>query len=380
MDESSTESDPVSPLTLAQIAEQVFQGLPLGLIVFDHQLRILHRNEVAGELFADHRDVGRLLAEETLEGKCEDWPAVVRQVLDTGVQRRLEGVSCSGDTSAGEPRLLDLVCIPLQPEGSGPVSGGVLLCEDVTARASLERRLAVSERMAAVGRLAARVAHELNNPLDGALRYINMALRMLEPEGPEKATMFLTESRTGLLRMARIVGELLEFSRSNDAQFERANVNDIAEEALRTYQEAAAKQGVVLASAFHDQNMPMIRGAKLFQVCCNLVKNAIDAMVDGGTLTVTTGVVGGEVVLRFEDTGVGLPEENGDIFEAFFTTKPPGKGTGLGLAICRDYLARFNGTITAANRPEGGAVFVVRIPVDPRGQGQPEDPANMVTS
>jgi len=107
-----------------------------------------------------------------------------------------------------------------------------------------------------------------------------------------------------------------------------------------------------------------MRSANLFQVFCNLVKNAIDAMPTGGTLTVITEIVGSEVVIRFEDTGVGLPAEIERIFEPFFTTKGPGKGTGLGLAICRDIVEKYNGRITAARRPAGGSVFTIRIPLE----------------
>ena len=363
MSASQSEScEPVDGLAMENIAEEVFRSIPLAVIVFDRTLRIVHRNEAAVTVFADDKDVSQLLAKGTVEGQYQDWASELRRVMETGVQQQFDGVGYARDRD--EPRLLDVICVPLRVGEAHRIVGAMLVCEDVTQRAGLERRLAISERMAAVGRLAARVAHELNNPLDGVLRYVNMTLRMFEKQGPEKAVEFLEESRNGLVRMAQIVGELLEFSRSTETQFEEANVNDVVEEAIRTVQEPAVKQGVVLVSAFRDRDMPKIRGARLFQVCCNLIKNAIDAMPDGGTLTVTTGVVGREVVLQFEDTGVGLPENVDAIFEPFFTTKASGKGTGLGLAICKDYLARLNGTITARNREEGGAVFTVRIPVE----------------
>ena len=92
-------------------------------------------------------------------------------------------------------------------------------------------------------------------------------------------------------------------------------------------------------------------------------------MPEGGTLTVTTQAVGREAVIRFEDTGVGLPAEMQRVFEPFFTTKEPGKGTGLGLAICRDIIEKYNGRIEAENRPGGGSVFTVRIPIEHRLAG-----------
>ncbi len=356
-------------LALRHIAEDAFRSIPLAVVVFDRSLRVVHRNEAAATVFAGAEDISQLLADGTVEGQYQDWPTELRHVMETGTQQRFESVGYAPDDS--QPRLLDLSCVPLRAGSSHDIIGAMLVCEDVTQRVGLERRLAVSERMAAMGRLAARVAHELNNPLDGALRYINMALRIVEKGDVEKTVEFLHESRSGLMRMARIVSELLEFSRRSETQFEQANVNDVVEEAIRTLQDSAAMQGVVLAVAFNDQGMPKVQGTRLFQVCCNLLKNAIDAMPDGGTLTITTGIVGDEVVLKFEDTGVGLPEDTEAIFEPFFTTKPLGKGTGLGLAICKDYIARLHGTITAANRggQEGGAVFTIRIPVESHGEG-----------
>jgi signal transduction histidine kinase len=126
--------------------------------------------------------------------------------------------------------------------------------------------------------------------------------------------------------------------------------------------EPADRGGVTITAAFQDQHMPPVRGSRLFQIFCNLIKNAIDAMPDGGRLTIASGIEDGEVVICFDDTGIGLPAEVEKVFEPFFTTKSAGKGTGLGLAICKDYIERLHGTIEASNRPEGGASFTIRIP------------------
>ena len=263
-----------------------------------------------------------------------------------------------------EAYTLNLTLIPLRQKGGGPPQGLLVVTEDVTQQAELERRVAASESLAAVGRLAARVAHELNNPLDGALRYVNLCSRLLAETGEEKALEYLDQARQGLTRMARIIGELLEFSRSTPMLAENGNINWVVEEALRSMRAHADGAGVVVAAGFHDDGeMPSMEGTRLFQVCCNLIMNAVDAMPEGGCLTITTGIVDDQVVVCFEDTGVGLPRDVERVFEPFYTTKPAGEGTGLGLAICKDYVERLDGRITAEQGKEQGAVFTIRIPV-----------------
>jgi len=352
-------------IPLGEIAEDVFHSLPIGVIVIDRSLRIVHRNQAARGLFPDHPTISQTLAAGTVEGQYQDWPTELRRVIDSGRPERYDSVVYSEDGQ--NEQLLNLVCTPLRLGATGKVVGAILVAEDISHRASLERRLAVSERLAAVGKLAARVAHELNNPLDGILRYIGLARRLVGdggPEGNSKITDYLERARVGLVRMADIISELLEFSRSAHTEARGGNVNTVLEEAMRTMSEPAERNGVTIAAGFQNEHMPPVRGSRLFQVFCNLIKNAIDAMPKGGRLTVTSAVVDREVMVRVEDTGIGLPEQADKVFEPFFTTKQPGKGTGLGLAICKDYIERLHGTITAHNRPEGGAAFVVRIPVD----------------
>ena len=112
-----------------------------------------------------------------------------------------------------------------------------------------------------------------------------------------------------------------------------------------------------------DDNVPALESAGLYQVLTNLMKNAIEAMPQGGTLRVTSSCAAGAVELSVGDTGPGIPEDRLEsIFEPFFSTKQPGQGTGLGLAICQELVEKHGGTLIARNRSEGGAEFVIRIP------------------
>lgn len=211
--------------------------------------------------------------------------------------------------------------------------------------------------------LPAKLAHELNNPLDGVLRYVNLAITRLNEDSSPEALDCLQKSRDGLLRMARIVREVLGYARSNAPGAPLVDINETVEDAIRSLQERAADGGVVMTASLRSEHMPKVRGGGLRQVCENLITNALESMPQGGLLAVSTGVVGDEVILKIEDNGVGLPKEADRIFEPFFTTKSAEGGTGLGLAICRDYATKLGGSIEAHNRAEGGAVFTVRLPV-----------------
>jgi len=228
----------------------------------------------------------------------------------------------------------------------------------------MEEQLANTERLAAVGKLASKVAHELNNPMDGILRYINLAIRIIEGENLEKPKEYLTQCRQGLMRMVQIVSELLEFSRGAHTPFESLRVEHIIEDAIKAMGPIIEASKVQILRDYAP-GIPQIRSGNLFQVFCNLIKNALDAMPDGGKLSISTRLgADNTAIVAFRDTGTGFVPENGElIFEPFFTTKDKGRGTGLGLAISRDIVERYHGRITAENAPGGGSIFTVHLPV-----------------
>jgi signal transduction histidine kinase len=228
---------------------------------------------------------------------------------------------------------------------------------------------ASSERLAAVGKLAARVAHELNNPLDGILRYLNLATRVMNTD-TASAGRYVEEARKGITRMVHIVRQLLEFSRNARDGDETGNVNKLLDEAIQSFAESARERGVTVICNYDDPPAP-VQATNLFHVFCNLIKNALDAMPSGGTLTVSSRSDETAVRVTFEDDGAGIPPNVIDhIFEPFFTTKPSGEGTGLGLAICREVIDRAGGTITAENVRPHGACFRISIPVKRTAAGE----------
>ncbi|MBN2561300.1 MAG: PAS domain-containing protein [Phycisphaerae bacterium] len=346
---------------IPDLLEHVFESLPTGLVVFDNDLKVILKNQAAAALLPDEEDISKAISRLAVESKYEDWDAEFRQVMGTGRPQRFDVTVQDGGDYHPEV-CVNIVINSLRDPETGESLGGLLLVEDVTSRISMERRLAVSERLAAVGKLAARVAHELNNPLDGILRYTNLALRRVGDDSDPKAVEYLEKAKSGIGRMGEIITTLLEFSRSTPSTFEQATINKIVEDAITAMEGRAREVNVTVVCNFHQTDMPVVRGSNMFQVFCNVIKNAIDAMPQSGTLTISTGIVGPDVVVTFEDTGIGLPKEADKIFEPFFTTKEPGKGTGLGLAVCKELIEKYGGTITAKRRQPRGTTVTVSIP------------------
>ena len=220
-----------------------------------------------------------------------------------------------------------------------------------------------AEKMAAIGRHASKVAHELNNQLDGTMRYIDLALRLVEKENLDKPKEYLTHCQKSLTRMAHLLAELLDFSQSNCIPSEYVKIEQLIEDCIKTIEPRADSLNVSISRNYAAE-LPAVRSGNLFRVFVNLAKNALDAMPDGGELIISTRQVRNDTIaVQFRDTGPGLPEGDPEtLFEPFFTTKDKDQGTGLGLAICREIIGNCGGSITAENAPKGGGIFTIYLP------------------
>ncbi|UCG46088.1 MAG: PAS domain-containing protein [Phycisphaerales bacterium] len=339
----------------------VLQSLPIGVVIFDPELRVIEANSRAAGMVEPADRIDTSLAKGTDEATQTAWTDQLRAVVTTGKTATFENLNYRLHE---QKRLLRIVCAPLRDPAGTAILGGAAMIEDMTERLNIHNRLAEAERLAAVGRLASKVAHELNNPMDGILRYINLAIRTMEHKKLEKPKQYLAQCRQGLMRMVQIVSELLEFSRSTYASCERAPIEQIIEDAVKTMEPRAEAMNIRIVRDYAP-NIPEVRSGSLFQVFMNLAKNALDAMPGGGELRITTRLEGDSTaVVEFRDTGPGFePADAEAIFQPFFTTKQTGKGTGLGLAICRDIIEGYHGRITADNCPNGGCAFTVCLPV-----------------
>jgi len=229
------------------------------------------------------------------------------------------------------------------------------------------RQLTRSERLASIGRLAAGVAHEINNPLTGVLTFAHMLLRNAPENSQDKEdAQTIIEATT---RCRDIIRGLLNFSRQNEPRKRMSDLNDVLRSALNLTQNQARINHVEITETF-DPDLPqlVIDADQIQEVAVNLILNAIDAMSDGGHLTVRTSAPAENdrrwVEFEISDTGCGIPPENLEhIFDPFFSTKPTGKGTGLGLAIAYGIVTEHGGRFGVSSELGRGTIITVRLPV-----------------
>ena len=242
--------------------------------------------------------------------------------------------------------------------------------ESLEALALSEHRRAQSEKLALVGRLAAGVAHELNNPLayvGSNVDYVRTELLSDGEVSRAELVEVLDETRSGLAHIRQIVADLRGFARMDAHEPTACVLADVVADALKLA--SLRLKHVAWLRVEVPVQLPeiFVVRQRLVQVVLNLLVNAGDVLeahqVKGGEVRVTGRSEGGRVVLLVEDNGPGFaPQVLPRLFEAFFTTKSADKGTGLGLTLSRELVAQFGGDLTAANRPEGGARLCIALP------------------
>lgn len=233
---------------------------------------------------------------------------------------------------------------------------------------AMQAHLVQSEKLAAVGKLAAGVAHEINNPLTGVLTNASLLLEDLPPEDPRREDLQTIVNET--LRCRKIVKGLLDFARQTKPQIQSVDVNRIADDVLALVWNQASFRSIKIVTDF-DTSCPQVMadGDQIRQVLLNIVLNAADAMASGGELRVTSRYAPSSktVEVGIKDTGPGIPEDIQDkLFEPFFTTKKT--GTGLGLAIAYGIMERHRGTIRVESEPGRGTVMTMVLPASGGGE------------
>lgn len=266
---------------------------------------------------------------------------------------------CSTLDDEGRMHYFRLYCYPIC-DSQGEVANFVAMRRDITQRTEMELRLQQSEKLAAIGELSTYIAHEIRNPLFAISGFANSLLRLkdLSEAGRNKVQVILEESK----RLDNILKSIVNFSRPTQAATREVDVNAIAQSVMELMRIACEQQDINVVLHLSPQAAKAKADPELVKQCLiNIVKNAMEAMPRGGTLTVQTGMEDDFVVLEVKDTGPGIPRDIFDkIFNPFFSTK--GKGAGIGLAMVKKIMDDIGGELDLKNRPGEGVKVALRLP------------------
>jgi signal transduction histidine kinase len=336
------------------------EHFPDGMALVDQELRIIRSNSTLQNLLRTTKepvgqDISALLGLASEERqKLKD---ILAWVMENQEAREVPTLKCS--LAEGKTHFLGARLIPsLQPQGS---SYGILVVEDLTEIEKLKQRLHLYEHLAIMGKLSLCVAHELNNPLDGVYRYISLAKK--KKDDPQEVARYLDEAHKGLQKMSMTIRSLLSSANPLKAPPKTDSLLNLLQEAVKIMMFQASDQRVqVSLHAPKDLNQVPVEG-DLYHVFVNIIKNALQAMPQGGKLKVDGNMGSQDIALNFQDSGPGLThEELGQIFQPFYSTKEGTQGLGLGLPICRKILERYAGQLIVESQPGKGTRVTILLP------------------
>jgi two-component system NtrC family sensor kinase len=358
-----------------KFTEAVLDALPVSLYVVDQDYRIVTWNR--------HREIGlqgiprdSAIGRNVFEVLARYPEGRVRKEFErafrTGRIERIEQQTIAED---GSTKHWMVSKVPMKDPATGEVTHVITVGEDVTMRVEAMHAVSRADKLAAVGRLAAGVVHEINNPL----ATISACAESLEHrgsegafdgcEGKEDLDEYLGLIKSEAFRCKSITMGLLDFSRSRTGDRHPVDVNEILRSSanLISHQKRGDQVAIELDLA---AELPNVHGdgGQIQQAVIALATNAIDAMPEGGSLTFRSAAQHKSVAIEIEDTGVGIPVEDlSKIFEPFFTTKEVGKGTGLGLAVCYGIITDHAGRLSVRSSVGKGTTFTILLPVSDAG-------------
>jgi two-component system, NtrC family, sensor kinase len=346
---------------LHQFSDSVVESLGGGLIVVDLDDCVLRWNRQMEMLtgLARDRAIGQRLDDIFSQPFVETLQAARRESPAGATLYRVPLESNQADRRP--PRLIHASVMPFQTAEASQ-AGWIIGIEDVTDRASLEEQLRLSEKMAAIGLLAAGVAHEVNTPLTGISSFTQMLLERSDPDDPRTQLLEKIEQQT--FRAAKIVSSLLNLARPSSRETGDVDINAVIGDILSLLEHQFRVSRIQVRKDLAEPTV-VVRGAefKLQQVFLNLFLNARDAMPKGGWLSVSTRVTEREAVVEVADTGVGIPAEHlARIYDPFFTTKPEGRGTGLGLSVTYGIVQEHGGSLACDSAVGKGTRFRLVLP------------------
>lgn len=329
------------------------------LLAFDGRGQLTFANERAAALTGYAED--ELLHADVFALLFGDRAAAMRASLLEGASARAIDIESEVRTRADKTRLVRWRSS--EPEGLATEAATVVLVGvDLTRERELERRARQNERLAAAGVMAAGLAHEIRNPLNGANLHVSVLDRALArtPDVPEAAREATDVLRTEIRRLSALVTDFLEVARPRPLSRAECDVNDIVRSVGVLLLPEAEQRGVTLAIAPAPfATHASVDAERIKQVLVNLVRNAVEAVRDGGRVEVRVRRLPQDVEIDVADDGPGIPDAKAPIFDAFYTTKD--RGTGLGLSIVQRIVNDHGGDVSFTSRP-GATTFTVRLP------------------
>ena len=347
-----------------KIWEQTFDAIPDGIIVHDHQMQIVRCNAHAADMM-------EMRPTEAIGMTCSN--AFARLFGERAAAYHMgesRGTASSFELQAEDGRRYLVAVAPLDEVGDQP--GSVITWSDVTELSDMQEQLARSRRLATVGQLAAGVAHEINNPLATITTCAEAARRNMRKTGAALASsnesrdpsFYLEEIVRQALRCKEITRGLLDLSRQRRPVYVACDINEMTAQCARLVEDRIRPEAIRITVNLDREigeiatDVGMVR-----QVLDNLVSNALDAVAEGGEVTISTHRVAERVAIEVVDTGQGIaPEMLVRIFDPFFTTKDQGKGSGLGLAISYTLAEALGGALTVESKQGTGSRFRLWLP------------------
>jgi len=363
---------------LLGLADDIIDSLPVGILVINRDGEIKIWNKAIEDITEINRDrrLGRKIIEEPATPDVKFYHQL-RTVLTTGEPFQSE----DRFLSLGQEVVISSFCKAIRSE-KGDISGAIAILQDITTKARFEKelermveertkklekaqaQLVKAERLATTADLAARIAHEISNPLYGIKNALEIIAEDFPADSPKVG--FLEASIKEIQRISHLLNNILDFSRPNQDPFAPTDINSVLEETLAFVKSEMEEKNILLGEDMSsDIPVIMASAAQLRQVFLNLIKNSQEAMPAGGQLNVNTRLISGEqdlIQIEFNDTGCGIPESNIEkIFDPFFTTKAENKGMGLGLAVTHDIILRHKGRIEVKNQEGSGTTFTIYL-------------------
>lgn len=356
-----------------KFTEAVLDALPVSLYVIDRDYRIVtwnrHRENGVQGIPRDSA-IGRNIFEVLARYSQGRLRQEFERAFKTGRIERIEQQTTDDD---GSTRHWLVSKVPMQDKETGEVTHVITVGEDVTMRVEAIHAVGRAEKLAAVGRLAAGVVHEINNPLATIAacaealeqRVTEGTFSAEEPDVVDDLSEYLGLIKSEAFRCKSITTGLLDFSRVRSGNRHPLDVSEMVRSSanLISHQKRGDNINIHLEI---DPDIPTINadGGHIQQAVIALATNAIDAMPEGGDLTFRAFAQTHRVVIEVADTGFGIPAEDlSKIFEPFFTTKEVGKGTGLGLAVCYGIVTEHNGRLSVRSNVGKGTTFSIFLPI-----------------